>query len=97
MLRITIPEISTEQMLYNHLTNIMVVDISELPIGGFFPLYNDALDVGIRIRSHKTGRVYTYYLDEVAQTDDGDIVQWVLRPISEENRPDLPTLIVFND
>jgi hypothetical protein len=67
---------------------------------GFVQIYEDACDMGLKIRSEKTGDVSTWYImDE--RRHDGDIVHWELLPDEKTLRqsPRLRgwKLIVFND
>lgn len=64
------------------------------------PLYNDACDVGMAIRSHYSGRVVRFVLVK-EETRDGDILAWHFVP----ERPNLTdpltnrvkTVVIFND
>lgn len=50
-------------------------------------LYDDACDVGISVKSAKTGRVVTYYLsDEERDASGEDIAGWYFKPIAEDVR-----------
>jgi len=46
-------------------------------------MYNDACDVGIAIRSHKTGTVERFYLTTTDQDSEGDIAGWNFEPENE--------------
>lgn len=57
-------------------------------------LYNDALDVGIVIRSHHTGRVERFCLVRTEERD-GDLLSWQFGP-APGNETGL-TVTIFND
>ena len=46
-------------------------------------LYDDACDVGIVLRSHRTGELSRWFLSETIKDADGDVTEWVLKPCSE--------------
>jgi len=48
-------------------------------------LYDDACDVGIPLRSHKTGVVSTWFLLETI-TQNGEVLGWMLKPTHETIR-----------
>ena len=66
-------------------------------------LYDDACDVGIVLRSHKTGVEIRWYLQDTERDAEGDVTCWKFRPCSESARknPDIDpreaaTLSLFN-
>jgi hypothetical protein len=47
-------------------------------------LYDDACDVGIALRSHKTGEVSRWYLlDTITDPREGELLGWMFKPCSE--------------
>lgn len=64
-------------------------------------LYDDACDVGIVLRSHKTGVETRWYLQDTERDAEGDVTCWKFRPCSESARksPDIAayTLVILND
>lgn len=66
-------------------------------------LYDDACDVGLALRSHKTGEVSTWYLceGETKVDSEGDVQHWILKPTAESVRKhrglDGYTLKIYND
>jgi hypothetical protein len=67
------------------------------PKGGWVqPVWNDSADVGIAIRSHKTGKVERFYLDRVDMTPDGeDVAGWNFLPVDSDCPVKL--VLVIND
>lgn len=69
----------------NH-TNI-TFDASTIRLGrgvDFGPLYDDAADCGLFVRSHRTGKLAAYFLSEsegIVRDSEGDIRYWVLQPV----------------
>lgn len=78
----------------------LVTEASDLGLRGFQPLYDDACDVGIALRSHRTGAVTRWHLAE-EHVRDGDITHWTLRPTTESVRqqPQIQhyKLTIYND
>ncbi len=73
-------------------------DLRSGPFDGTFPwlhrLYDDAADVGIAIRSHHTGQVVYFHLEDQEERD-GEIVAWHFKPIPGETFTG--TVTIFND
>lgn len=86
---------------WNPLTKTLTAEDSDLrqgaTAGGWVQqVWNDSADVGIAIRSHKTGKVERFYLDKVDMTPDGeDIAGWNFLPVDT----DCPVkrVLVIND
>lgn len=88
-------EISSKHFSYHAKTREMTTFASDLPNRGRFErIYPDACDVGLRIRSEKTGRSVTFavYRQEIR---DGDLCYWELRPIGP-NAPNVK-MRIWND
>jgi hypothetical protein len=69
---------------------------------GPFRIYDDACDVGLAVKSCRTGRVVRYYLSETNRSDaDGDVTDWRFLPIDEDARCDpaiaRTSVTLFND
>ena len=67
-----------------------------------YQLYDDACDVGICLRSHKTGKLASFYVYDVDKdASDEDIYGWHLKPCPESLRkcPELKgwTVLIIND
>lgn len=64
-------------------------------------LYDDACDVGIVLRSHRTGMLSRWYLHETKRDADGDVICWIFHPCSESINKHLAlasyTLRILND
>ena len=97
---------STEGITRFPAQGLMTVEASTLglrPGHVWQQLYDDACDVGIALRSHKTGVTTTWYLCEgdTVTDADGDVLWWVLKPTTETVRinPSLSAyrLKVYND
>jgi hypothetical protein len=58
------------------------------------PLYNDACDLGIAIRSHRTGAIVRFYLHEEVKRD-GELQYMVFRPMHQLGT--VRRVVVFND
>ena len=57
-------------------------------------LWNDSMDLGFGIKSHKTGRVVFFTLTGIQKNHDGEIVSWNFDIYNPKNHPDLHGLKV---
>ena len=65
-------------------------------------LYEDTIDVGIRMVSTRTNQVATYYVSKTHKDREGDVTHWTLLPIQDgpqrKNMNIMRTkVIIFND
>lgn len=68
-------------------TKVLVAEASDLGYHGPRRIYDDACDVGVAIRSHRTGRLVRFYLDSEDRDHTGeDVAGWRFRPIAEDAR-----------
>ena len=68
-------------------TVVLVAEASDLRYNEPRQIYDDACDVGIAVRSEKTGRLVRFYLSKTDYTPDGEeIVGWYFEPIEEDKR-----------
>lgn len=95
----------SDRFSYNPVTGTLVAEDSTLrgPLNSRLglslchPIYDDACDEGIAIRSVKTGRVVRFYLSHIDKDREGDTAGWNFKPISEDARwvpVDLSVLII---
>src|SRR6185436_6321418 len=61
-------------------------DLRHTKFDGTYPwlrrIYNDACDVGIAIKSPKTGAMKRFYLER-EETREGDILAWHFKPVDQ--------------
>ncbi len=68
-------------------TTVLVAEASDLRYRGWHQIYDDACDVGISIKSSRTGQIVTYYLNEEEMDHSGeDVAGWRFKPIAEDVR-----------
>lgn len=76
--------------------DLLVAEASDLgvrvPLHRFF---NDACDVGIAIRSHKTGREVRFLFTHEDKTPDGDIAGWNFEAY-DKDQP-IKRVLIIND
>ena len=72
-------EISTKNLTYDGTHKRFIAEASELPNPG--RIYDDACDVGYRIRSHKTGKTILFANSNIIRDRDGDIQVWIYRSV----------------
>lgn len=74
-----------------------MAEASTIQYRGAERLYDDACDVGIAVRSHRTGRVVHFYLRETDVRDD-DTLGWHFEICPEDRRHcTLVELFIAND
>jgi hypothetical protein len=73
-------------------------DLRDKPFDGHYRwlrrLYDDAMDIGMAIRSHLTGKLETFYLER-EETNEGDILAWYFKPVHKLANVD--SVVIFND
>lgn len=67
-------------------TKTLVAEASTLGYHGPRRIYDDACDVGIAVRSHRTGRLVRFYLDSEDMDRTDDVAGWRFQPIPEDAR-----------
>ncbi len=91
--------ISTERFTWSN--KEFFAEISSLGVRGFERIYPDACDVGLSIRSERTGEEVWFYLETEHRDREGDVTHWTLKPTNEAVRknPGLKgvKMTVFND
>lgn len=98
----TMQAIDSSAFVYNHETGVFSQEASTLgELGRPKPMYDDAVDVGIAIRSVKTDRVVRYYLAREIKAA-GEIQGWEFRPEKAgdqaRNKMIMRTkVVIFND
>jgi hypothetical protein len=77
---------------------MFVGDISETP-EVLRQLWNDSMDLGFGIRSHKTNRVVYFTLKHMLRGDEDEITGWVFDVYNPTAHPDLVglTATIYND
>lgn len=68
--------LNSQAFNYNSATKTMVADASDCRFHCVQPIYDDAADVGIYIRSHRTNKAQAFVLAETVKDNEGDILMW---------------------
>jgi hypothetical protein len=95
---------TTRGFSYNKDTKVLVGEASTVSAGDKHPLfgrvYDDAVDEGFILKSHKTGKEITFVVDKI-DAKKGEIKSWSLVPIDRKTgRRDKSLnfkVLVFND
>lgn len=75
----------------------LVAEASDLQWAGMMQLYDDACDVGIFIRSHKTGKVEAFYHSDTDMSHDGeDVAGWRFKPCNRKLTT-VTEVLIIND
>lgn len=99
------PTFSHREFMFDKERNQFSAEMSMLSSGSTIEvlgrIYDDAADIGLTIRSERTGQHATYYLHGTVKDDEGDIQYWELWPTTETLRqnPQLSgtKVVIFND
>jgi hypothetical protein len=92
------PVVSTAQFTWMKEEKMLVTEMSDLQVD-FGRVFDDACDVGLTLKSHRTNRevvfaVFAIYRDSV----ESEITHWDLRPVDAAGRVTFDcTLRIFND
>jgi hypothetical protein len=91
----------SNQFSYDKSDKTLIAEASDLNDRHLQQIYNDACDVGLAIRSAKTGKIVTYHMTNEHKDNEGDIQFWDYEPTTESIRrvPEClgSKLKVFND
>ena len=68
--------LSSETLSYDKTDRTMSGFASDLRFNGSNYMYDDACDIGIWIKSHKTGRIEPFVLLKAERDADGDVRWW---------------------
>lgn len=84
--------------LFGRQGDTLVAEASTLGNPANLPLFNDACDVGIAIRSHHTDRVVRYHLAKVDKDREGDIAGWRYEVVQNDAAGvKTPKVLIIND
>lgn len=93
--------LSTSQLYYDAVSNCLSADMAELEHQGFRweQVYPDAIDLGVTLVSHITGKEIKFVVCEEERNGDGDLIKWRLKPVKTHNDPrvDSMRIIIYND
>ena len=98
---LSIPVVTTGDFIsYDKDHHLLVTEDSTLTanIGEYARIWDDAIDVGLKVRSHWTGRE-VIYANPNPVTKDGEVQYWELTPCDDRGGTieDLPRFRVYND
>lgn len=65
---------------YDPATKRLSADASDLGPGAMWQVYADAIDLGVQIHSHHTGKEATFAVDHIEVDGEEDILYWDLTP-----------------
>lgn len=87
MLRNICP-VSSDVFTFENDKNRMVAEASDIGWKNIFDqLFDDAYDIGLAIRSERTKKVVYFHVAEEIKDQEGDILVWILKPISQHAKP----------
>jgi len=83
--------ISTKNMTYNAVRRHLVAEASDVGFYSLALMYDDAADIGVYLKSHKTGNVKPFFFD--GRISDGeDTLGWKFKNDKEQI-----SLTIYND
>lgn len=71
--------VSTSSVHYHGEDDTLTCEASDIGLGRTVqevPIFRDAADVGIFLRSHRTGAVVPFIYVDVEQDDEGEVLSW---------------------
>jgi hypothetical protein len=78
---------SSELFTHEPIAKLLTAETSDLGHAVFQQLYDDACDIGIALRSVKTGNVSRWYLEQDLYDErEHELIGWSLRPTTESVR-----------
>jgi hypothetical protein len=77
--------VNSKAFTHHPATKRLVAEISDIQLGGFDRLYDDAADVGFALRNPKTGNVTRWSLADEVRTGgaDNELLGWYFKPTPE--------------
>lgn len=102
-MRFPMVEHSSKQFGYDSTEKTFTAEASDLDNRHLEQIYDDSCDVGLKIKSEKTGVVITYYMERPHYTfgTERELSHWTYLPCSEDVRkhPECADtkVIIFND
>ena len=88
-------EFSSSRFSFQKDRRQLVAEISDLGNPRFQAIYSDACDVGIAVRSERTGRVVRFALSRSVCDAEGDVQCWELAPVDPDSG--IINMTLFND
>jgi len=82
-------------MTWNAKTQTLIAEASDINFHAPYQLYDDAADVGVWVRSHRTQKLMPFNLAKITKDAEGDIQFWTFECWSRGGV--LATLKIFND
>ena len=89
--------VSTKGVSYHGEDNTLTCEASDIGLGRTIhegPIFRDAADIGIFLRSHKTGVVVPFVYVDVEHDNEGDVMAWRFSSYGLDHPIQL---VVFND
>ena len=83
-----VTQVNSKLFVHHPRHKLISTEHSDIGNINFQPLYDDACDVGLALRNHKTGSVTRWNLSEsdTMKDPEGEIVYWTLHPTPESVR-----------
>jgi hypothetical protein len=83
---LSLPQIPMSKFHWDAESRVLSAEISDLNNPRFQRIYDDACDVGLAVRSDRTGETVSFYVAQEHKDREGDVQSWVLEPIPEHIR-----------
>lgn len=89
--------LSSRHFHYIPAKNMLVAEMSDFGRSfDFGRVYDDACDIGLTIRSERTGREIVFAVEHIERDREGDLLYWTLRPVNR-NEWAAGTVRIYND
>lgn len=87
--------LDTKQLHWDKARMTLSEEASTCGFTRFYQLYDDAIDEGVWVKSHKTGKLEAFSFVGVKQCEDGDVTEWQFA-LTRYGQPTVH-LVIFND
>lgn len=88
--------VSTRQFSFDQTTQTFTAEVSDLGRDfRFGRVYDDACDAGLTLVSARSGSQIVFCVEHEERDSEGDLLYWVLRPVSRQYRH--LTVRLYND
>lgn len=86
--------LNTKQFHWDPDSKTFSEEASTVGFTGSCMLFDDACDVGIHLKSHRTGKIEPFYLSKTVKDSEGDIQAWEFASVKSNLGC---KVVIFND
>lgn len=78
--------VSSDRFTFHKQSGILSAEASDfydLPRAFEQRIYDDACDIGVHVRSARTGNIETFYFEKEVRDAENELIGWVYRPLNK--------------